>query len=451
MSLLEKANMVKMYLKNQKKSRHRERHDTPLDTKRVNRIDIFIVIALLLLVVIAPIIIYTNKRIEIAANQVNLYLSLRYEGIYDREMMKALLSEFEEKNPNIRILLTANNSIGPQEADIIIFDEGDFSSLVAANALIELNSFTNYDSGTRQLAIPLVSFMNLLFYNKDILTTAGYAHPPRTRDEFTTYVRTVTRGDFNASGAAISLSPSDRQALSRDIFSWIWANGSNFWTDENVPVLNTRTIVNDIAFLGALNREGILGTNIYETTGEQRIEQFAQGRIAMMIASTRTIPYLRGRMGDDAFGVTTIPDSGTGGKYSADISSIYAGISSNSRYLEEAWAFLVFLTEKSSLFCAALKAVPGVVSDIIPGDYVINDPFYSKAWDIFESARIVEGFSGKPGAEQYKTIFLEELHVFFGSNRSAQETVNVIQRRWNEVEILNNADQSAFKNPDETM
>jgi ABC-type glycerol-3-phosphate transport system substrate-binding protein len=154
----------------------------------------------------------------------------------------------------------------------------------------------------------------------------------------------------------------------------------------------------------------------------------------MMVASTQIIPYLRERMGDSAFGITTIPDQGTGGVYSINISSIYAGINPNSEHPEEALNFLEFLAEKNPLFCYELKAVPGAVSNLIPGDYIIDDPFYSKAWDIFESARIVEGFSGKSGAQEYENAFLEELRIFFETDRTAQQTITAIIQRWSEIE-----------------
>jgi len=376
------------------------------------------------------------------AKQVNLYLSSRCEELFTAEIMERLLLEFQEQNPGIKIRIntgSADENKGknavPAVNDIFVFDEGEFSALVAANSLLELNSFTNYDSGFVQMAIPLVSFMDMLFYNIDILSKAGFDSPPKTRDAFLTYAKTVSGGEFNASGAAISLNPNDRQSLSRDIFSWIWASGGNFWTEEKGPVFNTRPIINDLTFLGILCREGLLAPDIFETTGTQRIEQFAQGKIALMVASARAIPYLRKKMGDEAFGITTIPGSGSGGKYNVNISAIYTGINAESTHPDEAWRFLEFITQKSSLLCAELKAIPGVVSNIIPGDYVQDDFFYSKAWDIFESALIAEGFTGKPHAMEYKASVLEELEIFFNTDRSAQETVNAIQRRWDTWDI----------------
>jgi len=417
MSLFEKANITNNNPKNTKKS-----------ILLANKIDLFIIIILAVLV-ISPLIAHLFNKLEAGAKQINLYISPQSEELFGKEIMEKLMLEFEEQHPEVRIRFAT----GSAEPDILIFDEGDFSALVAADSFVELNSFTNYDSGTKQLAVPLVSFMDLFFYNIDILSAAGFGSPPKTRDQFISYARTISGGDFGASASAISLNSNDRQALSRDIFSWIWAGGGNFWAGENGPSLNTRTIISDLTFLGALNRDGLLAPDIFETTGSQRVDQFAQGKVAMMIASARVIPSLRKRMGDGAFGITTIPDSGAGGKYNVGLSAIYAGINANCTQLEAAWSFLVFLAEKSSLINAELKAIPGVVSDIIPGDYINDDTFYSKAWDIFESALIAEGFTGKPGAMEYKTAVLEELEIFFETNRTAQETVNVIQRRWDEV------------------
>jgi len=422
MSLREKASMIIVYLKNAKKSIRFE-----------DRIDIFLILALLVLI-ISPLVINLFLKVNAEPRHISLFLSPRCEELLGKETTEMLLREFMEQNPDLRIRLA--NFMDEKGPDIFVFDDGEFSALAAVNALVELNSYTGYETDARQLAIPLVSFMDMLFYNIDILTAAGFDRPPKTRDEFTAYARTVSRTDFSGvSAAALSLSPDDPRALSRDIFSWIWAAGGNFWPgEEYIPALNARAVTSDLAFLGGLSRDGALAPGIFETAGEQRVEEFSRGRIAMMVASAGAIPFLREKMGDAAFGITTVPSPGTGGRYNIGLSAIYAGISSNSAYPERAWSFLEFLAEKSPMFCERLKAVPGVISDLIPGDYVRNDPFYSKAWDIFESSRIVPGFSGKPAAEEFESIFLEELRLFLAGGKTAQETVAAIQSRWNAVE-----------------
>jgi len=383
----------------------------------VSRTDMFI-LAALLIVILTPIVINLVYKLEARAKRVNLYLSVTGEEIFGKELMDTLIREFEEKNPDILLKFAAAAAV----PDVLFFSESDYSAYIDSGALMELNAFTNYESGGRQPAIPLVSFMDMLFYNIDILSAAGFDHPPKTRDEFLTYARAVSRGSSGASGCALSLSAGDRQALSRDVFSWVLASGGNLYSaDENGVIVFNKIPANDISFFETLNREGLLAPNVFGTTGEERLEAFAAGKTAMMIASTGVIPYLREKMGDSAFGVTTIPVSASAGKYNISLSSIYVGIYADTAHPESAWSFLAFLAGKSSLLCEKLNAVPGMVSNIIPGDYVKDDPFYSKAWDIFEAGIIIEGVSAQPGAKEYEADLSEELKTLFENSRIAAD------------------------------
>jgi len=490
MKRFEKANMSNNNLKPPKKSILGKSDQTALGAKnQVRKFDIFLIL-IIFIMIITPFIINFAKKQDVDTKQITLSLSPRSAELLGKEITEKLLTEFNERDSDIQVKLQPEGEDTPP--DILIFDEGDFSALVAAKMLSELISsefdinaihddiisdeeseYPQIDDSipeATQMAVPLVSFINLLFYNIGILSEAGFDHPPKTREEFLNYARTVSGKKFslyaheNIYGTALSLSVEDRQSLARDIFSWMWAAGGDFWTNEDKPSLNTRTITADLNFIGNLNRGEILAPDVFETTGSQRIEEFAQGKIALLIASTRAIPYLREIMGDEVFSITTIPGAGTGGRYSISISSIYAGISSDispdnisyenlqsdkksaekilnekKLYDEMKYAaaadFVKFLAEKSNLFCAEFSAIPGSLSNPIPADYVRTDPFYSKAWDIFEASRIVQGFSGKSGAESYKTIFLDELRKFFESNQTAAQTVNAIQKQWDGVEV----------------
>jgi len=394
---------------------------------------LFLIISLLILIA-SPFIIKRFIHLNVERKQKILLLSPQFEELFGGEITETLLQEFMKRDSYLRmrsLKLPEEKEIVP---DILIFDEGNYSALIDEGILAKLKSSAKEKE---QLAIPLVSFMPLLFYNIDILAAAGFDRPPKTRDEFLKYAKAISGSDetqfANTAGAAISLSPKDRNAVQRDIFSWIWASGGDFWREGNRPVLNLKTMSGDIAFFGRLYNDRLLAYRIFETTGEQRLEDFANGKIAMMIAYTSVIPFLRERMGDKSFGVTNIPGSGSAGKYNIGISSIYAGVNVNCEYPDEAFDFLEFLKEQNPLFCEVLKAVPGVVSGIIAGNYIRDDPFYSKSQDIFESSVIVQGFSGKPYAEEYENAFLEELQRFFRSNRTVEETITAIQRQWDEI------------------
>ena len=424
--------MLNVYSKNAKKSIH-----IP------GRIDVFLIIALVVLIA-SPFVInfFFGKYKE--NKQINLFISPRFEELFGKEMTETLLNEFAEYNsdPQIKVLnFIDEKGLSPvgREPDILIFDDGGYSTLVAGGLLAKLPaSFNETDIDlltTDQLAIPLVSFMDMFFYNIEILSAAGFDRPPKTREEFLACARAVSAmiNTYPSSAVSAVLGAALKAGPSRDIFSWIWAGGGDFREEKNWPVLNISTMTGDISFFGSLYRENIITAGNFNNTGEQQIEEFAAGRTAMMIASTRDIPYLRERMGEDLFGITTIPHSGLSGSYNINISGLYAGISLYCEHQEEARNFLVFLAGKREQFCGFFRAVPGVISDIVPADYIRDDIFYSKAQDIFENSVIVRGFSGKPGAQEYEDAFMEELRAFFTNNRTPLETANSIQKRWDEI------------------
>ena len=149
MSLREKASMIIVYLKNAKKSIRFE-----------DRIDIFLILALLVLI-ISPLVINLFLKVNAEPRHISLFLSPRCEELLGKETTEMLLREFMEQNPDLRIRLA--NFMDEKGPDIFVFDDGEFSALAAVNALVELNSYTGYETDARQLAIPLVSFMDMLF------------------------------------------------------------------------------------------------------------------------------------------------------------------------------------------------------------------------------------------------------------------------------------------------
>ncbi|MDR1251957.1 MAG: extracellular solute-binding protein [Treponema sp.] len=390
----------------------------------LKRINVFLSLGVLILCLI---LIGTGLLIKSTAGprRVELVLARQCEDLFGSDFITNLIAEFEEQNPALRISLKAgDDSKGlPSPPDIIFYDEDLFSAPAARDALILLDPYMPAETAAGIRAIPLVSFMDLFFYNITILQAAGFDRPPKTRDEFLACAKAVSglktgAGASGVYGSALGLSPEDPRALRRDIFSWIWAAGADLQPPgrDGRPYFSDRSVVEVITFWEQLNREGTLAPGTFVRTGAERIEEFAQGKIAMMIASSQEIPFLRQRMGASAFGITTIPGSSLAGKSSLGISGIYAGISGDCARPDEAWTFLSFLAEK-------LEKTPA------DGE----DSFYLKAQDIFEASEIVHGFSGDPRGEALEHIVREELRLFFEQDQSPADTVAAIQRRWDSL------------------
>lgn len=393
----------------------------------LSRIDRFLFLAVFILLVVF---FAVNMSPGVpAGNTVELHLSSSYKELIGKEMAVMLAYEFMEQNPGLQIRFV------DEEADILFFTGCDLAEIFYSNAL-----------GAEPVIIPLVSYMDMLFYNIELLKAAGFDRPPQTGAEFTAWGRAAGNTGNGVIGFAMGLNPNDRRSLSRDIYSWIWAAGGDFWpfsetfsgrTDR--PVFNSPITISTLFFLRELYRAEILAAGIFDKTGGELLEKFAEGKIAMLIASTREIPLLRKRMGNGAFGVTAIPSVAAPGagsltRKSIALSHIYAGINPYCAHIDIAKNFLAFLAERNNLISASLEAVPGVIPDSSAGfsfgQHIANDPHHLRAWDIFESSSVVQGFSGRALAQEFEDIVREELQAFFGERQTATVTANMIQNRW---------------------
>jgi ABC-type glycerol-3-phosphate transport system substrate-binding protein len=336
----------------------------------------------------------TKKTIE-ESKRVEISLSPQCRILFGNDTLETLIREFEAQNPGLRIRETAPDD----QADIVFFDDSGFSS---PEAYLHVES--------------LVSFMDLFFYNIDILKTVKLDRPPKTRAEFLSAARAVAKKETDSPGQepvypfALGLDPSDSMALRRDFYPWVWANGGNIpplgIAEENTTLPPVHTDI--IAFFEQLNREELLSPGSFEKTGKQRLEEFAEGKIAMITASAQDISCVLNNADGITFGITTIPSSPQG-KTRIGLLNIYAGINSACTVPDEARLCLSFFAEKSQVLASTLGAVPGSFPIAFPGEYITEDALYSKAWDIFEAADIVEYKPSHLFDEEINSIIREKL------------------------------------------
>jgi hypothetical protein len=290
-----------------------------------------------------------------------------------------------------------------QKADIIFFDDEKFNSLLNESALIALSPYMQAGIQGDRRALQLVSFMDIFIYNVDMLQAANCDRPPKTRAEFLATAAAVAASQEAAASNddvfpfALGLSQTDPMALRWNFYPWFWANGGDTAAIDD----SDKIFLDTIAFLKQLNGEGLLAPGTFEKSKARRLLEFTEGKIAMMTASARDITLLermtKRNTKSITFGITTLPAAALG-KNRLGLSSIYAGISGACTLPDEAWIFLGFIAEKKQILAEALGAVPGAAPDagngsfsgMFPGEYIERNPFYSKAWDIFEAADIVE-------------------------------------------------------------
>ena len=361
-----------------------------------------------------------------------------------KEALLDIIEEFEKFNEGIKIILNTTPyedlrsvllySANPASADDISPDSfpGDIIALdplwvpeLLKKGIIE-DPVIRVAQGSGE---GLLSFINVLYYNIEILREAGFSMPPKSRGDFLNQTRALCNKEEGRWGLAMGGNSS--RGISDDVLPWIWAAGIELIKDGK-PEVNSRQVTESLAFLSILNSEGIIAPGAFSADNNKKLEDFILGRAAFIIAPASDIDFLREYMGDEQLGVTSVPapDNYTGKTFFGS-AAWTAGVYSYSAHKEEARLFLDFLASKTSTLSAKLKATPGY--SVLPD----GDSFYSKVWDIAIAGENARDFAGLPWGE-LEIIFKEGLYLLFADKYSPAETAGTIQAKW-EAAILSHS------------
>ena len=357
-----------------------------------------------------------GSRTGTEKNTPSIIFTQWWENDLEKAALSSLIEEFESLHTGIKIILNTRsyedlrrdllNPAAVQENGII---PGDIIALdpLWIPDLLKREIIENANAS-------LISSINLLYYNTDILRKAGFSRPPKTRGEFLNYARTVAKADFALTGS-LSLGLNSSRGIYDDIFPWIWSAGTHLITDGK-PVVTSKPVIDALSFLGSLNSEALI------TQG--KMEDFISGKAAFVIAPARDIRMVRERLGDEAFGITSIPlpDDYAGKSFFA-AAGWTVGVHSASVHKEIAGLFADFLAEKASFLSDEILKMPGNRTP------PLQDEFYSKVWDIAIANESAQDFSGLPWME-LEEIFKEELLSMFAGKLSPAETAAAIQNKW---------------------
>ena len=347
----------------------------------------------------------------------------------EKETLRNLAEEFESLYSDIKIVIK-DRSYEELRNDLFHPSEAGFPGDVLALDPLWVPELIEREIIEQGNEAPFLSFINVLYYNIEILKEAGFAMPPKNRNEFTNCLKAITAREKNRRGLAMDNKSS--RWIHDDIFPWIWSAGAQLIT-EGKPSVNTRPVVESLSYLASLNKEGLI---IPGGQNGNKQDNFISGKAAFMIAPSSEIALIREYMGDDAFGISSIPspDNYAGRAFHAS-TGWTIGVNSASLHKEEALLFAGFLSEKESLLSEKAHAIPG------NGNLLFTrDPFYSKLWDISIAAEAAPDFrggdarlsassSGVPWIKLEK-IFNEELSALFEEKSSAEKTAAAIQEKW---------------------
>jgi multiple sugar transport system substrate-binding protein len=128
---------------------------------------------------------------------------------------------------------------------------------------------------------PILASARAFFYNRDLLTKAGVAEPPRTWDEFVQAARKVRATGGDAIGYALPLGPEEAQA---EWSIWMWNNGGD-WKSGEAWSINSEKNVQTLQFLAALaNTYKVTQVNPGKTNRtDGAFQLFKDGKVGMVM------------------------------------------------------------------------------------------------------------------------------------------------------------------------
>ncbi len=364
---------------------------------------------------------------------------------------RELMDQFESENPGIKVKLLSGPYASTKEqsiagaatgtmADVVGLDGAWVSDFVKQGAITDLSSLMqsmNYNDSelaaqvqidNKTYMIPVVNFIYPMFTNTNMLDAAGITTTPSTRSEFFDAAKATTSG--NSYGWALPLKLEVPNGIQNDVMSWVWASGGSMLKDGKPDLLNP-DIREAVMYIKEMYDAGIIAPGSFTMAEQDKVEEFVNGRVAMVVSSLAHINQIRGKSPNLHFAISALPaeDSYTG-KRGIPYASWGIGVSSNSEHKEEAWKLVAFLMsqETNAKLSSIANAFPGNVNSV--PDFVTSDDLFAEAFQVFQDGYVANEFVGLPVAEQLMRIFASELQKYLDDQQSLDQMLEQAQKAW---------------------
>ena len=366
---------------------------------------------------------------------------------------RSIMDDFEAQNPGITVTLVSGPYATTRDQIVIGAASGTLSDVVgldgawvndlakqgAIAAMDDLMSSSGFDASEVAAIIqldgnsymfPVASFVYPVFVNLDMLEAAGVDGMPGSRTEFVEAARKLTDESKNQYGWVLPLNLQAPNGVQNDVMSWVWASGKSMLKDGQPDLVN-EDVVGTFEYIGAMFDEGLISPGAFAKKEQDKVEEFVNGRVGMMIDSLAHINLIRERNPDLNFGITALPAvDGYDGARGLPYASWGIGISENSENKEEAFKLVSYLTsaEVNSNLVSIANAFPGNVN--AEPDFLASDKLFGTAFEIFQSGYLANEFVGLPVAEELMRQLGIELQRMLQGDQTASEAAAKAQAKW---------------------
>jgi multiple sugar transport system substrate-binding protein len=367
---------------------------------------------------------------------------------------RALMDQFEEENPGITVELLSGPYASTKEqvlagaaagtmSDVVGLDGAWVNDFAKQGSIADLSELMDSDGwDDSQLVsqvqvdgstymIPVVNFVYPMFTNDDLLAQAGVTTPPSTRTEFADAASAVTALGDNTYGWVLPLSLEAPNGVQNDVMSWVWASGGSMLEDGQPALTDNPDVESGIQFVADLWDAGVVAPGSFTMKEQDKVEEFTNGRVGMMIDSLAHVTTIREANPDLSFSISAIPaaDDYTGER-GIPYASWGIGVAENSEHKAEAMKLVEFLMseEVNSELSSIANAFPGNTSSV--PDFVTDDELFATAFQIYQDGYPANEFTGLPVAEELMRQLGEELQKSLNGDQSVDDALANAQKQW---------------------
>ena len=389
-----------------------------------------------------------------AAAQTNLEFIQWWEPELPAGALRSIMDDFEAQNPGITVTLVSGPYSTTRDqivvgaasgtlSDVVGLDGAWVNDLAKQNAIAAMDDLMaaspdfNADEVAAVIKVdgnshmfPVASFVYPVFVNLDLMKEAGVEAMPTTRSEFVDAASKLTDESKNQYGWVLPLNLQAPNGIQNDVMSWVWASGNSMMKD-GMPDLTNDDVVTTLEFIQSMYDEGLISPGTFAKREQDKVEEFVNGRVGMMIDSLAHINLIRDRNADLNFGITALPAvDGYDGARGLPYASWGIGISEHSEHKEEAFMLVSYLlsTEVNARLVSIANAFPGNVN--AKPDFVASDELFATAFDIFQTGYLANEFVGLPVAEELMRQLGVEVQKMLEGEQSAAEAAAAAQAKW---------------------
>jgi multiple sugar transport system substrate-binding protein len=278
--------------------------------------------------------------------------------------------------------------------------------------------------------IPVVNFVYPMFTNDALLSQAGVAAPPTNRTEFADAAKKITGVGDNVHGWVLPLSLEAPNGVQNDVMSWVWASGGTM-LDDGQPDVTNDDVRSAVEYIQGLWDDGVIAPGAFTMKEQDKVEEFTNGRVGMMIDSLAHINLIRETNPDLQFSISALPaEDGYDGERGIPYASWGIGVAENSEHKEAAFKLVEFLMSEqtNSDLSTMANAFPGN-SKSVPG-FVEDDELFAQAFEIYQAGYPANEFTGLPVAEELMRQLGEQLQSAFDGQQSIDDALTKAQESW---------------------